>query len=102
MDKKQEQSQEYYRLLVTLQSTLKRDIRSALHITRSGADSYHIEIIKSVSEEGPETINVIYKKERDGKVIHRLEGDEGKTYDFSQFPDNDSFFFELVIPVENE
>lgn len=100
-DKKLEQKQEYYRLLATLQSTLKRDIRSALNIKIQDEKNYIIDVIRSLSEEGPVVASVIYRKEKGGKVIHRMEDAKKQTYDFSSFPDNWQFTFELIIPPKD-
>lgn len=100
-DKKLEQKQEYYRLLATLQSTLKRDIRSALNIRVHDNGNYLIDVIRDLSEEGPVVASVIYRKEKEGRVIHRMEDTKKQTYDFSSFPDNDQFAFELIIPLQD-
>jgi len=100
MGKKQELSQEYYRLVIKLQSTLKRDLRSALTVIKRDNGNCLIEVIRSLSETGPEVTTVIYKKESGGKIISRLEEDKREIYDFTQFPDCEKFSFELILPLD--
>jgi hypothetical protein len=100
-DKKLEQSQEYYRLLIMLQSTLKRDVRSALNIKVTENGNYLIDVIRSVSEDGPVISSIIYRKENQGKTIHRIEDNKTLIYDFSQFTHMKSFTFELIPPLND-
>ena len=99
LGKKEDLNQEYYRLLIKLQSTLRRDIRSATKIQLESYNEYMLDVIKSVSLEGPVIHKIRYKKISTRRVIHRIENDKITVWDFSQFPKSKKFTFELVFPV---